>query len=192
MRALYARADRRAVFGQGGRDVAGRDSRRAQRYAAGLPVLAAASLLGACATDVPTTSALPSIYLPLATDNAHVDVEAARDMISAYRRNRGAAPLSVDPELQRLAEAEAASMALADRPSKAQTVKSAVGRLGFSDVNANLSAGYHTLAEAFSGWRESAPHEATMLDPKATRMGIATAYAPGSKYRVYWALLTAK
>lgn len=172
--------------------MAGRDSRRALRNAAGLPVLAAASLLGACATDVPTTSALPSIYLPLATDNAHLDVEAARDMISAYRRNRGAAPLTVDPELQRLAEAEAASMALADRPSKAQTVKSAVGRLGFSEVNANLSAGYHTLAEAFSGWRESAPHEATMLDPKATRMGIATAYAPGSKYRVYWALLTAR
>jgi uncharacterized protein YkwD len=98
----------------------------------------------------------------------------------------------VDPELQRLAEAEVAAMALADRPSRAQTVKSAVGRLGFSDVNANLSAGYHTLAEAFSGWRESPPHDATMLDPRATRMGIATAYAPGSKYKVYWALLTAK
>lgn len=166
--------------------------RRDLRYAAGVPALALAGLLGACAVDAPATSALPSIYLPLATDNAHVDVEAARGMISAYRRNRGAAPLTVDPELQRLAETEAAAMALADRPSKAQTVKSAVGRLGFSEVNANLSAGYHTLAEAFSGWRESAPHEATMLDPKATRMGIATAFAPGSKYKVYWALLTAR
>lgn len=176
----------------GWRDLRGRDLRRGVRYAVPIPALALAGMLGACAGDVPTTSALPSIYLPLATDNAHVDVEAARGMISAYRRNRGAAPLAVDPALQRLAEAEAAAMALADRPSKAQTVKSAVGRLGFSEVNANLSAGYHTLAEAFSGWRESAPHEATMLDPKATRMGIATAFAPGSKYKVYWALLTAK
>ena len=74
----------------------------------------------------------------------------------------------------------------------AVAVKGAVERLGYADVNANLSAGYHTLAEAFSGWRESAPHDATMLDPRATRMGIATAYAPGSKYKVYWALLTAK
>ena len=41
-------------------------------------------------------------------------------------------------------------------------------------------------------WRESAPHDATMLAPRATKMGIATAYAPGSKYKVYWALLTAR
>ena len=154
--------------------------------------LAVAAGVAACATDAPTTRVTPSLYLPLATDMAHIDVAAARDMISAYRGNRGAAPLTVDPELQRLAETEAAAMAAADRPSRAQTVKAAVGRLGYADVNANLSAGYHTLAEAFSGWRESPPHEATMLDPKATRMGIATAYAPGSKYKVYWALLTAR
>ncbi|MDP4021658.1 CAP domain-containing protein [Methylobacterium sp. NEAU 140] len=163
------------------------------RRLAALAALAGTALLGACTTEAPrTTGALPSLYLPLANDTAHIDVEAARDMISAYRRNRGAAPLAVDPDLQRLAEAEAAAMAAADRPSRAQTVKAAVSHLGYADVGANLSAGYHTLAEAFSGWRESPPHDATMLDPKATRMGIATAYAPGSKYKVYWALLTAK
>jgi uncharacterized protein YkwD len=163
--------------------------RRIPRWAACIPV---AAVLGSCTTEAPTTGALPSIYLPLASNSAHIDVDTARDMISAYRRNRGAPPLAVDPELQRLAEAEAAAMALADRPSRAQTVKAAVERLGYADVNANLSAGYHTLAEAFSGWRESAPHDATMLAPRATKMGIATAYAPGSKYKVYWALLTAK
>ncbi|MEE7446418.1 hypothetical protein MRF4_00345 [Methylobacterium radiotolerans] len=156
------------------------------------PATLAAALLGGCAAQPPSSAALPSIYLPLASNSAHIDVEAARDMISSYRRNRGAPPLTVDPELQRLAEAEAAAMALADRPSRAQTVKAAVERLGYANVNANLSAGYHTLAEAFSGWRESPPHDATMLAPGATRMGIATAYAPGSKYKVYWALLTAK
>src|SRR6476469_5824452 len=162
------------------------------RRGTGAVALAAAALLGGCASQAPTGAALPSIYLPLANNSAHIDVDAARDMISSYRRNRGAPPLAVDPELQRLAEAEAAAMALADRPSRAQTVKAAVERLGYADVNANLSAGYHTLAEAFSGWRESAPHDATMLDPRATKMGIATAYAPGSKYKVYWALLTAR
>ncbi|MGX9983347.1 CAP domain-containing protein [Methylobacterium fujisawaense] len=160
--------------------------------AMGSAALTAAALLGGCATQAPSTAALPSIYLPLASNSAQIDVAAARDMISSYRRNRGAPPLTVDPELQRLAEAEAAAMALADRPSRAQTVKAAVERLGYANVNANLSAGYHTLAEAFSGWRESPPHDATMLAPEATRMGIATAYAPGSKYKVYWALLTAR
>ena len=42
------------------------------------------------------------------------------------------------------------------------------------------------------GGRPPPPHNAVLLDPAATRMGIATAFAPGSKYKVYWALLTAK
>ncbi|WP_225154860.1 CAP domain-containing protein, partial [Bradyrhizobium sp. NBAIM08] len=91
--------------------------------------------------------------------SAQVDAATARDMISAYRAKTGLPPLSLDPDLQRLAEAEAAAMAAADRPSRAETVKGAVVRLGFAGAEANLSAGYHTLAEAFSGWRESKGHD---------------------------------
>lgn len=83
-------------------------------------------------------------------------------------------------------------MAVADKPSQSRTVRNAIGRLGYESADANLSAGYRTLAEAFSGWRDSPEHNAVMLAPGATRMGIATAYAPGSKYKVYWALLVAK
>ena len=155
--------------------------------------LALAALLAGCARDAtPDAGGLPSMYLPLTTGSSTVDTVAARDMISAYRRNNGIAPLVVDPELQRLAETEAAAMAASDRPSKSQTVRAAVTRLGYDGADANLSAGYHTLAEAFSGWRDSPPHRAVMLAPEAKRMGIATAYAPGSKYKVYWALLVAK
>ena len=55
----------------------------------------------------------------------------------------------------------------------------------------NIGAGYHTLAEAFSGWRDSPPHRANMLLNGATRMGIAAVYAPKSKYKVFWALILA-
>ena len=55
----------------------------------------------------------------------------------------------------------------------------------------NISAGYHTLAEAFSGWRDSPPHRANMLLSGASRMGIAAVYAPNSKYKVFWALILA-
>lgn len=155
--------------------------------------LALALLASGCARDaVPDAGGLPSMYLPLTTGSSSVDTAAARDMISAYRRNNGVPPLAVDPDLQRLAETEAAAMAAADRPSRSQTVRAAVSRLGYDGADANLSAGYHTLAEAFSGWRDSPPHRAVMLAPEAKRMGIATAYAPGSKYKVYWALLVAK
>jgi uncharacterized protein YkwD len=151
-----------------------------------------ATLLTACANSSSAPLTLPPLYLPLTKNTAQLDAGTARDMISSYRSNKGVAPLALDPDLQRLAEAEAAAMAAADRPSKAQTVKSAVERLGYSAAEANLSAGYHTLAEAFSGWRDSPAHNAVMLSPGATRMGIATAYAPNSKYKVYWALLVAR
>ena len=55
----------------------------------------------------------------------------------------------------------------------------------------NIGAGYHTLAEAFSGWRDSPPHRTNMLLGGATRMGIAEVYTPSSKYKVYWALILA-
>ncbi len=158
--------------------------------AIGLALLSGA-LLSGCATDAPTTGTLP-MYWPMTTAGALVDSATARDMISAYRARTGGAALRIDPELQRLAEAEAAAMAAADKPSQAQTVKVAVQRLGYAGAQANLSAGYHTFAEAFSGWRDSPAHNAVMLTPGATRMGIATAYAPNSKYKVYWALLVAE
>ena len=64
---------------------------------------------------------------------------------------------------------------------------------GFDSKNAveNISAGYHTLAEAFSGWRDSPPHRANMLNKGVTRMGIAAIYSPKSKYKVFWTLILA-
>lgn len=161
---------------------------RARRFTAA--ILAGAPFLSGCMAD--RSEPAPTLYLALATPAAQIDAATARDMISAYRARTGLAPLALDPDLQRLAQAEAAAMAVADKPSRAETVKNAVGRLGYVGAEANLSAGYHTLAEAFSGWRESKGHDAVMRAPGARRMGIATAYAPNSKYKVYWALLVAE
>jgi len=47
------------------------------------------------------------------------------------------------------------------------------------------------LAEAFSGWRQSPAHNGRMLDARARRMGLAAVYAPGSKFKVFWALVLA-
>jgi len=158
-----------------------------------LILLSLASLaLAACQSETRTQrSQGPSFYASMANAGAVVDAQMARDMISAYRRNNGLGPLTLDPDLQAAAQAEAEAMAAADRPSSADAFKSRLGSAGFSAPAANLSAGYHTLAEAFSGWRESAQHNRVLLDPQATRIGIATAYAPNSKYKVYWALAVA-
>jgi uncharacterized protein YkwD len=149
--------------------------------------------LTACDRPQPPVAAhqTPSFYVSMANADAVLDTTMARDMISAYRGNKGLGPLSLDPDLQTLAEAEAAAMARADKPASAEAVKGRLAAAGFAAPGANLSAGYHTLAEAFSGWRESAQHDRVLLDPRATRMGIATAYTSNSKYKVYWTFVVA-
>ena len=154
-----------------------------------LPALA----LAACQSEPrrPAVNQTPSFYLSMASADAVVDSAAARDMIGVYRRNKGLGPLAIDPDLQAAAEAEAKAMAAADRPSSADAFKARLASAGFKAPAANVSAGYHTVAEAFSGWRESPQHNQVLLDSRATRIGIATAYRPNSKYKVYWVLAVA-
>src|SRR2546426_8938355 len=102
-------------------------------------------------------------------------------MFPAHRRNNGLGAVAVDPELTKLAEAQARAMAGRDKLDH-DVVRGFSERLRASGYDAklaveNIGAGYHTLAEAFSGWRDSPPHRANMLKAGATRMGIAAAYA---------------
>lgn len=159
--------------------------------AARIASLAALALLAGCVEERRVESQRPLFYQSLAAPGAMVDAATAAGMISGYRRNHGLAPLAVDPALQRHAEAEAAAMARADKPASGEALNARLATAGVPAAASNLSAGYHTLAEAFSGWRDSPAHNRVMLDARATRMGIATAYAPGSKYKVYWALVVA-
>lgn len=152
----------------------------------------AALALAACQSEQrQARSQAPSFYASMANASAAVDAAMARDMIGAYRRNNGLGLLTLDPNLQAAAQAEANAMAAADKPSSAESFKGRLAATGFVAPAVNLSAGYHTLAEAFSGWRESPQHNRVLLDPRANRIGIATAYTPNSKYKVYWALVVA-
>jgi uncharacterized protein YkwD len=117
-------------------------------------------------------------------------------MITGYRANNGLPAVSLDPELMRLAQAQAETMAKRDRldhnVGKPFTVRLKQSGYDAKRAAENISAGYHTLAEAFSGWRDSPPHRENMLLAGATRMGIAAVYTPRSKYKVYWALILAQ
>jgi uncharacterized protein YkwD len=159
-----------------------------------LMILAFAWLAGCAETDVPKTQ--PSFYRNLTQPGAELDAAAAASMISGYRANNGLPAVALDPELMRLAQAQAEVMAKRDKLDHGAG-KPFVQRLKASGYDArtaaeNVSAGYHTLAEAFSGWRDSNPHRANMLLAGATRMGIAAVYTPASKYKVYWSLILAE
>ena len=160
-----------------------------------LPILALLAL-AACTGDNYVPKSEPSFYRNLAQPGAELDGAVAASMISGYRANNGLGAVTLDPELTRLAAAQAGLMAQRDKLDHAAG-KPFVARLRASGYDAktaveNISAGYHTLAEAFSGWRDSPPHRANMLLKGATRMGIAAVYTPRSKYKVYWALILAE
>jgi uncharacterized protein YkwD len=151
-------------------------------------------LLGGCMADTPAPDQ-PTMYLSMANGGATLDPVAAASMISLYRQNNGLGAVAVDPDLMKLAEQQ--SQAMASRNKLDHDVKGALEkRLGSSGYPAklaveNVSAGYHTLAEAFSGWRDSPPHKANMLKNGVTKLGIAATYAPNTKYKVFWTLILA-
>lgn len=158
-------------------------------------VVLAFAWLGGCA-DSYAPKGEPSFYRNLAQPGAELDAAAAASMISGYRANNGLPAVALDTELMRLAQAQAEIMAKRDKLDHGAG-KPFVQRLKASGYDAktaaeNISAGYHTLAEAFSGWRNSSPHRANMLLAGATRMGIAAVYTPASKYKVYWSLILAE
>jgi uncharacterized protein YkwD len=149
--------------------------------------------LGGCASDTPTEQ--PSMYFNMAEAGAKLDSQAAATMISLYRKNNGLGAVVIDNELMRIAEAQ--SQAMASRNKLDHDVKAPLPKrlkaAGYPATAAveNVSAGYHTLAEAFSGWRDSPPHRANMLQNDVTKLGIAASYAPNTKYKVFWTLILA-
>ncbi|HTV37843.1 MAG TPA: CAP domain-containing protein [Xanthobacteraceae bacterium] len=159
-------------------------------------VLIAAAALAGCASNNAPPTGLPSFYQSLATADAKLDVGAAQSMISGYRTNNGLGPVTIDPELMKLASEQAHAMAAHDKLDHNvwRPFQERIQQSSFDAAVAveNIAAGYDTLAEAFSGWRNSPPHRANMLNPNVTKMGIAAVYAPASRYKVFWSLILAK
>ena len=162
--------------------------------------LPAAALLGlgvllGCAGDPVPLPSQPSFYASMAEAGATVDAAAAASMISGYRGNNGLGAVEVDSDLMRMAMDQARVMAAKDKLDHAAG-RDFASRLATSGFDAkiaveNVGAGYHTLAEAFSGWRDSPSHRANMLKSGVNRLGVAAVYAPQSKYKVFWALIMA-
>jgi uncharacterized protein YkwD len=157
-------------------------------------LLGLAALAG-CADNGPPPGQ-PSFYIDLASTDAALDANAAQSMISGYRGNNGLGAVTLDPELMRLAGDQARTMAAKDKLDHdvGHPFQDRIRKSGFDAAVAveNIGAGYHTLAEAFSGWRDSPPHRANMLNSNVTKMGIAAVYTPKSKYKVFWSLILAK
>jgi uncharacterized protein YkwD len=149
----------------------------------------------ACTGNVDTST--PAFYENLTVPGTKVNAAAAASMISDYRKNHALGGLELDPTLMRVAEDHAAAMAKADKVTHDLGGKDLKKRMQIASYRPlvaaeNVGAGYQTLAEAFSGWRDSPSHNKNMLIPAVTKMGIGAVFVPKSKYKVYWALVLAE
>lgn len=135
----------------------------------------------------------PAFYASLASPGARVDAASARDIINGYRRNLGLAPLIVDPRLVAFAQDSADEMARSGTidATRHSPLAERLAGAGLRTAHAaeNASGGYYTVSDAFSGWRGSPRHDATLRLASGRRMGIASSYNPASKYKVYWTLV---
>ena len=169
-----------------------------------LRVLGAAAALALAACGPETESAPPPTVPPppqpalsqsererLAAQ-VHVDPNEAAALISNYRAAHGLSPVVPDLTLQKLAQAQADAMAHKNVLSHEiiGTLKARYDAVDLSRATAveNVSAGYFSLADALRGWQVSPQHNANLLRPGMRKLGIATAYAPGTRYLLYWSL----
>ena len=127
------------------------------------------------------------------TGPATVSSSAAAAMISEYRTSRGLSAVSVDGSLTAVAASQAQAMARANKMSHSLggSFPSRLSRGGYNALIAaeNLAAGPRDLDEAIKSWRGSKGHNANLLKPGVTQIGIAVAYAPNSRYGNFWALV---
>lgn len=144
-------------------------------------VAALAALVGGCSAPLPPPPVQPAFYADLASPGASFDRKTASEIINAYRSKAGLGALTWDEGLAREAQANAERLA-------ARGDLSDGGGAVPAGIKRSVSGGYHTFADAFSGWRGSPPHDA-VLRAQGGRYAIAALARPGSRHRVYWVML---
>lgn len=120
--------------------------------------------------------------------------EAVR-ILNTYRAGKGLGPVRLDSTLTAMAQRQSDAMAAGDdlSHSAAGSFNSRVNAAGLDTVRAaeNLGAGYYSTQEAFDGWKKSSGHEANLSMQQATRIGLALAKNPQTRYGAWWTLVLA-
>ncbi len=125
--------------------------------------------------------------------------QALLKLINDYRKQNGVAALTLSQALGAAADHHSRSMANNNYVShdlipEGITWSKNLQNHGYSYTTyrgENIAAGNSSASATFAQWKASSTHNANMLNKSARRMGIATAYAPNSKYKVYWVLAVA-
>jgi len=126
-----------------------------------------------------------------------LDAEKARELVNAYRKEKGLRPLKLQPALTEAARAHSRDLARWDRISHYGSDGSnpwdRVKRAGYSARLAaeNVGTGQVTIEEVINGWKASPGHNKNLLLPEAEHMGIALVQDPKTEFKTFWTLVIA-
>jgi uncharacterized protein YkwD len=120
------------------------------------------------------------------------DAAAAIRMVNAYRASRWAGPVTVDARLNAAAIAQTEAMVRSGVMSHdaGGSFASRMHATGVRNAVENLGQAYASVGDAVTGWRNSPPHEANLVNREMTRAGFARGV--GADGRSYWTLIMAR
>ncbi len=137
----------------------------------------------------------PYFTTSLPTKPGTFSASEAAALISQNRASHGLKPVTIDPTLTQIATVHAQRMAAADTMSHVLPGEGsfqqrlAAGGFQASMAAENVAAGQPTLVAVLEAWRKSPGHNANLLLPNVSKIGIALALAEGGKFKYYWSLV---
>jgi hypothetical protein len=110
-------------------------------------------------------------------------------MISNFRAQHGEGRVTLDPALNRIAQAQATAMAEKDLLDHAALgpFSSRVASAGAGRAAENIAYGYDSFAKTLGQWIDSSEHRKNLLLRGASRIGVAHAES-AKTHRIYWAM----
>ena len=163
--------------------------------------LALLSLLAvtACSTPEPRFGAdgkpLPQVYRIGNGDTAEIQFRML-DGVNALRQARGAAPVSLNPQLTAAAKTHSRDMSVQNRPwhfgSDGSSPIDRVARAGYRGrlIGENISETFETELETLAAWMEDEATRGVILDPRARDMGFS--WYQESNGKIWWTMITAQ
>jgi uncharacterized protein YkwD len=113
--------------------------------------------------------------------------------INAYRQSKGLTPLMATRSLDVSSYKHSYDMGIkryfSHTGSDGSSPWTRMAREGYTyntTKGENIAAGYATADTVFTAWKNSAGHNANMLNPKFKAIGIGMVSVSGSPYGTYW------
>lgn len=137
----------------------------------------------------------PGILADRDYSRTQLHAEMARDIINAYRKEKGLKPLKLNPELTEAAKGHSRDLAKWDRISHYGSDGSnpwdRVKRTGYKARLAaeNVGTGQVDFNEVMKGWKDSPGHNKNLLLSDAQHMGIALVQDPNTEFKSFWTLV---